>query len=95
MFEVSEEDRKVFLEYLSRRPYIEVAPLISRIATWKKIDKKNGKDKENKKILSLVIPISKTRQIQMVKKLETEQLKKEEIVNKHTKIRVLKEGENK
>ena len=51
MFEVSEEDRKVFLEYLSRRPYIEVAPLISRIATWKKIDKKNGKDKdkENKK----------------------------------------------
>ena len=49
MYQVPEEDRKVFLEYLSRRPYIEVAPLISRIATWKKIDKKNGKDKENKK----------------------------------------------
>ena len=47
MFEVPEEDRKVFLEYLSRRPYIEVAALIARIASWKKeISKeKNGKDK--------------------------------------------------
>ena len=46
MYEVPEEDRKVFLEYLSRRPYIEVAALIARIASWKKKDKdKNGKDK--------------------------------------------------
>ena len=46
MFEVPEEDRKAFLEYLSRRPYIEVAALIARIASWKKKDKdKNGKDK--------------------------------------------------
>jgi len=51
MFEVPEEDRKVFLEYLSRKPYIEAAPLVSRIATWKKIEgkSKNGKDKEDKK----------------------------------------------
>ena len=53
MYEAPEEDRKVFLEYLSRRPYIEVAALIARIAAWKKIknevkDKKdNGKDKTN------------------------------------------------
>ena len=52
MFNVPEEDRKVFLEYLSRRPYIEVAALIARIAAWKKGDKKedkkdNGKDKIN------------------------------------------------
>ena len=50
MFEVPEEDRKVFLEYLSRRPYIEVAALIVRIAAWKKKEKgqeKNGKDKPN------------------------------------------------
>jgi len=48
MFNVPEEDRKVFLEYLSRRPYIEVAALIARIAAWKKEDKKdNGKDKTN------------------------------------------------
>ena len=52
MFNVPEEDRKVFLEYLSRRPYIEVAALIARIAAWKKDHKKedkkdNGKDKIN------------------------------------------------
>ena len=53
MFEVPEEDRKVFLEYLSRRPYIEVAALIARIAAWKKTKESsegkgkqdNGKDK--------------------------------------------------
>ena len=43
MYQVPEEDRKVFLEYLSRRPYIEVAALIARIATWKKGDKKEDK----------------------------------------------------
>ena len=50
MFEVPEEDRKVFLEYLSRRPYIEVAPLIGMLAQWKKKEKdkkENGKDKPN------------------------------------------------
>ena len=52
MFNVPEEDRKVFLEYLAKRPYIEVAALIARIAAWKKSDKKedkkdNGKDKTN------------------------------------------------
>ena len=50
MYKVPEEDRKIFLEYLSRRPYIEVAALIARIAAWKKGTKKedkkdNGKDK--------------------------------------------------
>ena len=52
MYKVPEEDRKVFLEYLSRRPYIEVAALIARLAAWKKESKKedkkdNGKDKTN------------------------------------------------
>ena len=52
MYEVPEEDRKIFLEYLAKRPYIEVAALIARIAAWKKSDKKedkkdNGKDKTN------------------------------------------------
>ena len=46
MYEISEEDRKVFLEYLSKKPYIEVAALIARIASWKKKKSdKNGKDK--------------------------------------------------
>ena len=53
MYEVPEEDRKIFLEYLAKRPYIEVAALIARIAAWKKTKndvkekKDNGKDKPN------------------------------------------------
>jgi hypothetical protein len=50
MYQVPEEDRKIFLEYLSKRPYIEVAALIARLASWKKEkrgDKDNGKDKTN------------------------------------------------
>ena len=48
MYQVPEEDRKIFLEYLSKRPYIEVAALISRLAAWKRKEKeKNGKDKTN------------------------------------------------
>ena len=48
MYQVPEEDRKAFLEYLSRKPYIEVAALIARIAAWKKKESdKNGKDKAN------------------------------------------------
>ena len=47
MFKVPEEDRKVFLEYLAKKPYIEVAGIVARIASWKKIEskEKNGKDK--------------------------------------------------
>ena len=47
-------------------------------------------DRDNKKILSLLIPISKTKKIQIVKNLETGQLKKEEIVTNLTKRLVLK-----
>ena len=48
MYQVSEEDRKEILKYLSRQPYIEVAPLIGMLAAWKKKEKeKNGKDKPN------------------------------------------------
>ena len=46
MYKVPEEDRKIFLEYLAKKPYIEVAPLVARLAAWKKETKeKNGKDK--------------------------------------------------
>ncbi len=49
MYKVPEEDRKLFLEYLAKKPYIEVAGLVARIATWTKIEskEKNGKDKTN------------------------------------------------
>ena len=36
MYKITEEDRKAFLEYLGRKPYIEVAALIARIASWKR-----------------------------------------------------------
>ena len=48
MYQVPEEDRKEILKYLSRQPYIEVAPLIGMLAQWKKKEKeKNGRDKPN------------------------------------------------
>ena len=48
MYQVSEDDRREILKYLSKQPYIEVAPLIAMLAQWKKKDKKdNGKDKPN------------------------------------------------
>ena len=48
MYLVPEEDRKELLKYLSKQPYIEVAPLIGMLAQWKKKEKeKNGKDKPN------------------------------------------------
>ena len=48
MYQVPEEDRKELLTYLSRRPYVEVAPLIGMLAQWKKKEKENnGKDKTN------------------------------------------------
>ena len=50
MYQVPEEDRKEILKYLSRQPYIVAAPLIGRLAAWKKKEadkKENGKDKPN------------------------------------------------
>ena len=51
-YQVPEEDRKEILKYLSTKPYIEVAALIARIASWQKDPKEkketkesNGKDK--------------------------------------------------
>ena len=52
----------------------------------------DNSDKDNKKILSILIPLSKTKKIQIVKNLETNELKKEEIVTNLTKKLVLKEG---
>jgi len=48
MYKITEEDRKAFLEYLGRKPYIEVAALVNIIASLKPIKKENGKDKETK-----------------------------------------------
>ena len=42
MLEITEEQRKQILEYLARRPYVEVAVLIGMMASLKK--KENKKD---------------------------------------------------
>ena len=52
----------------------------------------DNSDKNNKKILSILIPLSKTKKIQIVKNLETNELQKEEIVTNLTKRLVLREG---
>ena len=36
MLEITEEQRKQLLEYLARRPYVEVAALIGMLASMKK-----------------------------------------------------------
>ena len=48
MYQVPENDRKEILKYLSKKPYIEAAPLIAMLAQWKKKEtEKNGKAKTN------------------------------------------------
>ena len=43
MLEITEEQRKQLLEYLARRPYVEVAALIGMLAAVKKkASDKNG-----------------------------------------------------
>ena len=44
MLEITEEQRKQILEYLARRPYVEVAALIGMLAAVKKkkVSDKNG-----------------------------------------------------
>ena len=44
MLEITEEQRKQMLEYLARRPYVEVAALISMLAAVKK---KKASDKNS------------------------------------------------
>ena len=47
MYNVTDEDRKEFLKYLAKKPYIEVAGLVARIAAWQKVEKKDDKNKKN------------------------------------------------
>ena len=44
MLEITDDQRKQLLEYLARRPYVQVAPLIGMLAALKKkkASDKNG-----------------------------------------------------
>ena len=47
MFQISEEDKKLLLQYLSTRPYAEVFQLVAMLVGLKPLA--NGKDKKDDK----------------------------------------------
>tara|TARA_R100001082_G_scaffold86993_1_gene53518 strand:- start:747 stop:899 length:153 start_codon:yes stop_codon:yes gene_type:complete len=47
MYKISKEERKVLLDYMSRRPYAEVYQLIAMLVSLK--PDSNGKDKDETK----------------------------------------------
>ena len=47
MYKISKEERKVLLDYMSRRPYAEVYQLIAMLVGLK--PESNGKDEEEPK----------------------------------------------
>ena len=49
MLEITEEQRKQMLEYLARRPYIEVAALIGMLTSLKKKKSDKNGDVTSKK----------------------------------------------
>ena len=49
MLEITEDQRKKLLEYLARRPYVEVATLIGMIASLKKKEDKKSDGVTSKK----------------------------------------------
>ena len=48
MWKISDEQKKELLKYLAKRPYIEVAALVSMLASLEPIKVENGKDKVTK-----------------------------------------------
>ena len=57
MYKVPEEDRKIFLEYLAKKPYIEVAALVARVAAWQKDPKEKKETKIIERTLALVLSV--------------------------------------
>jgi hypothetical protein len=49
MLEITDDQRKQLLEYLARRPYVEVASLIGMIASLKKKENKKNDGVTSKK----------------------------------------------
>ena len=47
MFKISKEDRKILLDYMSRRPYAEVFQMIAMLVGLKPVE--NSKDKDEPK----------------------------------------------
>ena len=46
MFKISNEERKVLLDYMSKRPYAEVYTMVAMIVSLKPLEEKEDKPKK-------------------------------------------------
>ena len=46
MFKISNEERKVILDYMSKRPYAEVYTMVAMIVSLKPVEEKKDKPKK-------------------------------------------------
>ena len=51
MFKISNEERKVLLDYMSKRPYAEVYTMVAMIVSLKPIEEEEKKDKSKKLVM--------------------------------------------
>ena len=49
MFKISKDERKVLLDYMSRKPYAEVYTMVAMIVALKPIEEKEDKPKKEEK----------------------------------------------
>ena len=51
MFKISKDERKVLLDYMSRKPYAEVYTMVAMIVSLKPIEEEEKKDKPKKLVM--------------------------------------------
>ena len=51
MFKISNEERKVILDYMSRKPYAEVYTMVAMIVALKPIEEEKKEDKSKKLVM--------------------------------------------
>ena len=51
MFKISNEERKVLLDYMSKKPYAEVYTMVAMIVSLKPIEEEEKKDKPKKLVM--------------------------------------------
>ena len=51
MFKITNEERKVLLDYMSKKPYAEVYTMVAMIVSLKLIEEEEKKDKPKKLVM--------------------------------------------
>ena len=51
MFNITQEEKKMLLDYMARRPYAEVYQLIAMLFALKPVEEKNSKEDKPKKVV--------------------------------------------